>query len=107
MRAVLAEYKAAYERLDTAGVKRVMPALSPAQERSLADQFRAFKSYSLQFQNVAVSLAGTTATVRCRIARTAVPKAGKTLATAKETSLELQKEGTAWVITRLSEAGSR
>ncbi len=107
VRGVLGEYKAAYERLDAAAVKRIWPTLTAAQERQLADQFRAFKSYSLQFQNVAVSLAGTTATVSCRIARTATPKAGRPQSNANNASLELRKEGAGWVITRLSDAPSR
>jgi hypothetical protein len=103
IRAVLGAYKAAYEGLDAAAVKRVVRALTAAQERTLAAQFREYKSYSLEFQNLSISVAGSTATVRGRVARTAVPKAGRTLANSSDVAYELQKDGNAWVITKLSQ----
>lgn len=107
IRGALAGYKAAYESLDAAAVRRVVRSLTAAQERSLANQFRDYKSYTLQLQNISIALNGSAATVKSRVARTAVPKAGRTLSNADDVSFELQKEGNGWVITRLSGAASR
>ena len=107
IRGVLAAYKSAYENLDAAAVRRVVRSLTAAQERSLSTQFRDYKSYVLQLQNVSIAVNGARATVRSRVARTAVPKAGRTLSTADDMSFEFQKESDAWVITGLSGALSR
>ncbi len=100
IRAVLAEYKSAYERLDAPAVKRVVRFLTAAQERKLAADFRDYKSYALEFQNLSISVAGSTATVRGRVARRFVPKAGRPLNTSDDISFELQKVGGAWTVTK-------
>jgi hypothetical protein len=106
IRAALTAYGAAYERLDATAVRRVFRGLTAAQERSLASQFREYRAYSLQFQDLSIAIAGDTAMVRGRVARTAVPKAGRALTTAGDAWFELQKDGGAWFIARLSSDGS-
>jgi tetratricopeptide (TPR) repeat protein len=107
IRNVLAAYESAYESLDAAAVKRVVRSLTPAEERRLADQFGEYKSYVLQIQNLSIAVAGSKATARGRVARTAVPKASRALSNANDMSFELQKDGSAWVITSLAGASSR
>jgi hypothetical protein len=91
---------------DAAAVRRVARFITTAQERSLANAFRDYKSYGLQLQNVAIVVAptGSTATAHARVIRTFEPKNGRSQSAAGDESFELQKDGSAWVITRWSGA---
>lgn len=101
IRGVLDAYKAAYESMDANAVHRVQPSLSADQLAMLQKTFGDYRSYSVEIGDVNITLAGTRATVACRVTRRFDPKAGRAAGNTVPTVFHLSKDGGSWVITRV------
>jgi hypothetical protein len=76
VRAVLAEYARAYERLDIQAAKAVWPSLSSSGIRDLRRAFGALDSQQLRFTSCGVSISGQAASARCQGDASYQPKVG-------------------------------
>jgi len=103
IRAVLAEYKAAYERMDATALQRLL-SLRADQAQQLASQFRDYRSYTLQMTDVSIAVTGASAIVTCLINRTFVPKVGRSDRNTSRTQFSLAKSGAGWHMTGVAAA---
>jgi hypothetical protein len=76
VRAVLAEYARAYERLDIQAAKAVWPSLSSSEIRDLRRAFRTLDSQQLRFTSCDFSISGDAASARCGGDASYQPKVG-------------------------------
>jgi hypothetical protein len=100
IRGVLAEYAAAYERLDAAAVKRLR-SLTEQQGRQIEQQFRTFKSQSMRLDVTKLEQTDSTARVQTRMTQIVVPRSGNSYNDSSERVFEFQKVGSTWTIVRV------
>ena len=95
MREALRQYEAAYESLDPAAVKRIVPALDV---RELARTFDNYRAYNIEIAISNIVFEGSGARVVCVVKRTFTPKAGRGASVSTQTTFRMQKTGSAWVV---------
>lgn len=95
VREALRQYEAAYESLDPAAVKRIVPALDV---RELARTFDNYRAYSIEIAISNILFEGSLARVVCVVKRTFTPKAGRGASVSTQTTFRMQKTGSAWVV---------
>jgi hypothetical protein len=97
IRAILGEYRSAYERLDASAAKAVWPSVD---QRALARAFEGLRSQGLAFDDCQMQVRGQQATATCRGRATFVPRVGSSgeRTERRQWTFELQKVGESWLI---------
>ena len=93
---LLAQYAAAYSRLDLDGVLAVYPGLDVAATRKA---FSGFRALQMTIENAQVSVSGDTASVSCTVRQVFTPRVGRGTEARTPTRFDLARQGDRWVIT--------
>src|SRR5262249_29819355 len=102
IRDLVARYQQAQSTLDADAYARIYPGADAQKIRVAFEQLRS-QSVVFEIDKIEVAPSGTSATVRGRETRTAVPRAGSDVHFAGPRVLQLEKRGEAWVISRLGQ----
>jgi hypothetical protein len=94
----LRRYYNAYESLDVAAVRRVMPSLGQDQVDALRRTFDGMTAYAIDMGTPRIDVQRDTATVRAVVTRRMTPKVGSPIARDVETEFRLRRSGGGWVI---------
>ena len=97
---VLHQYQAAFNRLDAAGVARIVPALDASQ---LARSFANLRSYQLDLVNPRVSVEGNIAEVTCVRNIAARPRVGSAQNVSGRATFRLRRSGATWIIDKVED----
>ena len=95
IRETLRSYQQAYAALNVDAVRRVYPTVDAGR---LAGSFGNMRSMDVQIESEQITVNGNTATARCRIRTSAVPKQGRATPNTADTTFSLEKQGGRWII---------
>jgi hypothetical protein len=99
VRAVLAQYETAYDKLNAAAVRAVYPGAPP----DLATTFEQYVFYRLEIVVQKITLAPdlNSATATCRLSHFFQPKVGRTMNVDRTQQFTFEKRGGSWIIVRI------
>jgi eukaryotic-like serine/threonine-protein kinase len=100
IRDLVRRYEKAQSALDADAYARIYPGADAQKIRSAFEQMRS-QSVEFEIEKIEIAPGGTSATVRGRETRTAVPRMGPDQHFTGPRSLHLERRGETWVITRL------
>jgi serine/threonine-protein kinase len=95
IRLALRAYEAAYNALDVAAVRRIYPSINAA---ALSRSFSALATQEVRVTPGAITVSGTTATVRAQVRQSFTPRRGIGRSDVIDSEFHLQKVGDRWLI---------
>lgn len=106
IRATLRAYEAAYEGLDAAALRRIVPGFSAQQHAAIEKAFAGAVSYNVDLEVLSITVTGPTAIATCLVGNAFVPKIGSAQRNAPaRTQFSLRQTSGDWVIEKIE--GSR